>query len=85
VVSSEWVFGSVKEKVDVLGHEDVAEDVEVVTSPEFFEGLFEGGAGVDVVEVGEPAVTTEGDEMIVSFGVVSLETARHGVMVIGAG
>jgi hypothetical protein len=46
------VPGFAEEQVDVLGHEDVAEDEEVMSLAEPFEGLEEDGAGVIVVEVG---------------------------------
>jgi hypothetical protein len=63
--------------VDVLGHEDVAEDVEAVTDAEFFEGVFEGEAGVVVIEEWKAVVTTEGDEVLVAEGLVALKTAGH--------
>lgn len=44
----------------MLGHEDVREDLEIVSAPEFFEGLEEDGAGVVVCEVWEALVATEG-------------------------
>ena len=47
----------------MLGHDDVAEDEELVALAEAFEGLEEGGAGVVVVEVGEPVVAAEGEEV----------------------
>ncbi len=53
--------------MDVLGHEDVAEDEELVTLPEPFERVLEGDSGMVVVEVGEAAITAEGDEVIMSF------------------
>lgn len=59
-------FGFREEQVDVFGHEDVAEDVEVVGGAEFFELVEEGGAGAVVVEEGKTAVTTEGDEVFVA-------------------
>jgi len=65
------------EKVDVLGHEDVAEDVETVTDTKFLEGFFEDDAGVVVVEEWEPLMTTEGDEVVMAEGVVTLEAAWH--------
>jgi hypothetical protein len=49
----------------------------LVTVSESFEGIQEDGAGVGVVEIREAVVTTEGDEMIVAFGLVSLQTAGH--------
>ena len=61
----------------MFGHEDVTEDVEVVTDAEFFKGVFEGDAGAGVVEERKPLVTTEGDEVIVAEGVVTLEAAWH--------
>ena len=61
----------------MFGHEDVAEDVETVTDAEFFEGVFEGDARAVVVEEWEPLITTEGDEVIVAEGVVTLEAAWH--------
>jgi hypothetical protein len=70
-----------EEKVDVLGHEDVAEEVELVPLTESFEDFFEEDAGVIVVQVWETPVATEGDEVVVSFGLVTLETARHEVIV----
>jgi hypothetical protein len=62
----------------MLRHEDVAEEVELVALAEPFERGEEGDAGVVVVQVGEPVVTTEGEEVVVAFGLVTLQTARHG-------
>jgi len=67
-----------QQQMDVFRHEDVGVDVELVALPGAFQGFEEGDAGVVVVEVGKTFVTTEGDEVVVSEGVVSLETARHG-------
>ena len=61
----------------MLGHEHVAEDAEAVSDAELFEGLFENDAGVVVVEKRSPLVTTEGDEVVVAEGVVTLEAAWH--------
>jgi hypothetical protein len=69
--------------MDVLGHEDVAEDVKLVAASCLFEDGEEGRAGVVVVEVGKPTITTEGDEVVVSEGVESLQIARHRCMVAG--
>jgi len=60
------LFGFVQEKVDVLGHEDVAVDLEAVALPELFEGLEEDCSCVIVVQVGMPVVATEGDEVVVA-------------------
>ena len=61
----------------MFGHEDVAEDVETVTDTEFFESFFECDARAVIVEEWEPLITTEGDEVIVAEGVVTLEAAWH--------
>ena len=66
-----------EEKVDVFGHDDVAEEVKTVPDTQFFECVFEGEAGAVVVEEWQPLVTTEGDEVIVAEGVVTLEAAWH--------
>lgn len=70
-------FRFAEEEMDVLGHEDVAEDVEAVASPELFECGFEGGAGVVVAEKRETLVTAEGDEVVVAFGLVAPEIFGH--------
>jgi hypothetical protein len=67
--------------VDVLGHEDVTEEIELVALPDFFEGFFEDDSGSIVVQIRETPVTTEGDEVVVSFGLVTLESTRHEVIV----
>lgn len=61
----------------MLGHEDVAEDMERVPSAELFESFEEDRAGVVVVEVRETLITTECDEVFVAEGVITLEPARH--------
>ena len=65
--------------MDVLGHEDVAEDVELVGGAEFLEFFEEGDSGEVVVEKGKSTVTTEGDEVIVAERLVSLQVGRHGL------
>ncbi len=57
-------FGFLDQEVNVLGHEDVAEDVELMGGAEFFEFFEEGDSGEVVVEEGKSTVTTEGEEMI---------------------
>jgi hypothetical protein len=53
------VFRFAEKKVDVLRHEDIAEDVELMTTARVFEDVEEDGAGVVVVEEGKPAVAAE--------------------------
>ena len=62
----------------MLRHEDVAEEVELVALAESLKGVKESNAGLVVVQVGEPVVTTEGEEVVVAFGLIALQTARHG-------
>jgi hypothetical protein len=62
--------------MNVLGHEDVAVEEELVTAAEGFEGVQEDGSGVVVVEIREPVVRTEGEEVEMAFGLVSLSPQR---------
>ncbi len=75
--------GLAEQEVDVLGHKDVAEDVEMVPPTEMFESFEEDCAAVVVVEVRETVITTEGDKVVVAEGVITLETARHVRMIRG--
>ena len=59
-----------EEQVNVLGHKDVAEDEELTALAKSFRNFFEDGAGA-VVEIGEPAIITEGDEVVASFRLVA--------------
>jgi hypothetical protein len=63
--------------MDVFGHEDVSVEEELVSAAEGFESTQENSSGVVVVEIAKAAVTTEGEEVEVSFGLESLEPARH--------
>jgi hypothetical protein len=71
--------------MDVLRHEDIAEDVEPVFLTDALEGFEEDVAGVVVVQVGEALVTTEGDEVVVTEGVKAFEVARHFEMILDVG
>jgi hypothetical protein len=66
-----------EEQMDVLWHEDVAVEEELVAATKGFEGVEKDCAGVVVVEVGETVVTTEGEEVEMALGLVSLQTTRH--------
>lgn len=75
-----------EEQMDMLGHEDVAEEEELVTLAEGFELVQEGGPGIVIVEVRQTVVTTEGEEVEVAFGLVTLQTAWHWISLrFGAG
>lgn len=66
-----------QKEMDVLRHQDVSIQEELVSAAKCFESGQENDSGVVIVEIAESVVTTEGEEMKVSFGLVSLETARH--------
>lgn len=70
-----------KEKMDVLGHDHIAEEKELMPLADAFENFFEGGSGVVVVEVREPMKATEGDEVVMAFNLVALQTTRHEAIV----
>lgn len=77
-VARAGVGGFAHEQVDVLGHDHVGMDFEAVLLACFFQDVFEGGFRVVVGQVGETAVTTEGDEVVVTPGLVAFETGGHG-------
>ena len=70
-----------REEVDVLGHEDVAEDREVVAEAEGFDHVLDDLFGFWGGEVGEAVVTAEGDEVEVAFVLETLEADGHVVIV----
>ena len=55
----------------MLGHENVAEDVELMALAKSFEDFFEDDPCGVVVEIGEPAITTEGDEVVGAFCLIA--------------
>jgi hypothetical protein len=66
------------QQMDVLRHQDVAKDEKLVSSANLFEGFFEGCTGFVVGKIGLALMTAEGDEVMMTFGLVSLQVARHG-------
>ena len=78
-------FRLAQEQVNVLGHEDVAEEVEAVPLCQPLECFEEDASGGIVGEIWETPGTTEGEEVVVALGVISLETARHEEVVPGTG
>jgi hypothetical protein len=70
--------GFVGEEMDVLGHEDVGRDAELLLLTDLFENLlgdvFCGGS----FEEGLSEVTTEGDEVEVPHLLVALEAGGYG-------
>jgi hypothetical protein len=69
-----------QKQVDVLGHENVTEEKELVTLANSFERLLEDDAGVVVGQIGKTLITTEGNEVVVAFGLITLQTTRHQII-----
>lgn len=67
-----------EEQVDMLGHDNVAENLELIAFTGEFEGVLEDVSVCGGVEVGLAVVATEGDEVVVALLLVSLEVERHG-------
>src|SRR5665213_2703154 len=70
--------------MDVVGHDDVAVNEELVAFAEGFEDFFKCVAGAAVVEEGEPVVAGEGDEVVLIEGLVALQSARHRASFVSA-
>jgi hypothetical protein len=70
--------GFVGEEMDVLGHQDVGRDAELLLLTGLFEDLLGDVFGGVGFEEGLPAVTTEGDEVEVLSLLVALEAGGHG-------
>ena len=62
----------------MLGHDDIGVHFEVIVLPGLFEGTFEKVSGYGCLEVGPPLETTDGDQVIVSHLLVTLQTGLHG-------
>ncbi len=65
----------------MLGHDDIAEDIETIVGSRLFERIYEESSRRGCVEVGSAPIATERDEMVVSESVESLEVKRHGRIV----
>ncbi len=65
------------QEMNVFGHDDIAEDFEVVPESGALQGRLEESLCLFGGEIGSSAVTTEGDEVVVSFLLVSLEEVGH--------
>ena len=59
-----WRLG--EQQVDVLRHDDVAEEFETVFLTDGFEGMLEDSCGPRRIEIRLAAVTAEGDEVEVA-------------------
>ena len=64
----------------MFGHCDVTEDVKLVMPAGAFKRVEEDVLCGRGVEVGFAVVTTESDEMVVTFLLVSLEAQRQGLI-----
>ena len=83
---SECVVQSLKlwlgeKKMNVLRHQHIAEEEEAVALPKCFKGVQRDSAGTVIAKIGQPTITTEGEKVVVAFGLVALEPAGHRSMV----
>jgi hypothetical protein len=70
--------------MDVLGHDDVGVEGEIVGTAGSFDDLFEDVFGFGGLEVGKTAVTTEGDEVGLASVMAAFEAQWHGWILAGA-
>jgi hypothetical protein len=63
--------------MDVLGHDDIAEDVKVISAARGFQRALEETARLRRIQMRLPLVTTEGDEVKVSGVLIADEFLRH--------
>ena len=73
--------GLTKKQMDMFGHENVSEQVKLVPLPDAFEDVKENCAGTIAIQVRQATMTTESEEVVMAFGLVSLEVERHPGMI----
>jgi len=73
--------GLTQKQMDVFGHENVSEEIELVPLPDVFEDVKEDSARMIGIQIRQAAMTTEGKEVVMAFVLVSLEIVRHARMV----
>jgi hypothetical protein len=64
--------------MDMLGHDDITEDFQVIAAASLFEGMEERVPGRRRDEIRLAAVATEGDKVVVALPLISFEAQRHG-------
>ncbi len=74
--------GFAEKQVDMVRHNHIRINKEVMACAESFECFLEDCAGLIVIEVWVLVVTSESDEVVVTGSLVSLEAAGHGEMVV---
>lgn len=62
----------------MVGHDDVAEDIEIVALSQFFECFLEEDAGVLLLKPRLVTIATEVDGVVMAVLLISLQAARHG-------
>ena len=72
-----------QQKVYLFGHEDVTEEKKLVAPADDFEDVKEQVSRVVVVEIGQAAVTAEGEAVVIAFILVPLQSAGHGSIGMG--
>ena len=71
-------FGLAHEQVDVIRHDDVAEEIEAVTLPKLFERFFEDDAAMFVLQPALLVIAGEVDGVVMAVFLIAGETAGHG-------
>lgn len=74
-------LGLTQKQMDVFGHENVSEEVKLVPLSDAFEDVKEDSARRIGIQIRQAMMTTEGKEVVMAFGLVSLEMERHAHMV----
>ena len=69
--------------MDVFGHHHVAEDIEAIPLAHLLQCAFEGALGLVAVEQRQPAIATEGEEVVAAELLVAFQMRRHGERVLG--
>ena len=71
------LFGFAEKQVNMVGHDDVAEEIEVMSAAELFEGFFEDDAGVIVCQQRLLAIAGEVDGVVVVVFLKTCEADGH--------
>ena len=71
-----------QQKVYLFGHEDVTEEEKLVAPADDFEDVKEDLSRVVMVEMGQAALTAEGEEVVIAVILVPFQSAGHGSIVM---
>ena len=71
-------MGLAQQQMNMVWHDDVAENIELVALPQFFEGFLEDDAGMLGLKPRLMPEATEIDGVVMAVLLESLQAARHG-------